>query len=442
MAKTRMGVGGEGAEAAPDAEERRPRPNLRKTRARQCPQCSVVYVEEIRYCPQDGAALHAAAEDQEIPDHADPYEGKVLADRYRVEHAIGEGGMGVVYKAHHVGIGKDVALKILRSSFVDREDVVARFQREAQSASLIGHGNIVEVLDFGKLADGGIYIAMELLEGRDLADVIEMESPVDLEELFPVVEQTCEALHAAHAKGIVHRDLKPENIFLHERITARGPEEIVKVLDFGIAKFTGADASDGPRLTQTGSVFGTPEYMAPEQAAGKQVDGRADQYAFGIILYELITGDVPFYAETFMGVLSKHLFETPAPMRSIRPDLKISIKVERVIQRMLAKKPGDRYDTMGDALQALRDAMGRAGAAAPAAPLEDNATTTTNRRAAKRRAETKPSDLHAPPAPAPAPVHDALLDEPEGGSSGWMTYMIVAILVAAGLGLLYLGLDV
>jgi serine/threonine-protein kinase len=433
---------GPGAGAAHAGDDDGPRLRRGTHQTRVCPMCGRVFIEELRYCPDDGTGLREAPDETAAPPHADPYAGKLLAGRYQCKRMVGEGGMGVVYEAEHVGIGRAVALKILRSNFVERGDLVARFQREARSASMIGHENIVEVIDSGTLEDGGIYIAMEFLSGWDLADVIAQEAPLSIARAVPIIEQTCRALGAAHDKGIVHRDLKPENVFLAKKKRPDGTvQETVKLLDFGIAKFTGADNSAGNRLTQTGSVFGTPEYMAPEQAAGKQVDGRADQYALGVILYEIFTADVPFHAETFMGVLSKHMFEAPLPPRSFRPEVSIPVGLENVILKMMEKDPAQRYPDMRACLDGIHAAVAGAagvgpdgGLLRPGAPGAGGAAPGEAARAAAARAaaaETAAARAAEPRA--------ALLDEPAPRRRGWLTIVLVAILALGGLGLLWLG---
>jgi eukaryotic-like serine/threonine-protein kinase len=286
---------------------------------------------------------------------ADPLLGTTVAGRYKVIKLLGEGGMGQVYLAEHSAIEKRIALKVLRAEYAHKGDIVTRFQQEAISASRIKHPNVLDVFDFGQLENGCFYLAMEFLEGNDLADELQRSRVLTAPRALPIAMQICRALSAAHAKGVVHRDMKPENVFLQR--TGDG-EEIVKIVDFGIAQLKpsneeAAAASTHRRLTRTGMIFGTPEYMAPEQAVGKHADLRCDVYAVGIILFELFTGAVPFTGETFLGVLTKHLNETPPTMRAVYPDLQISSELEDVVQRALAKDPTQRYQTMTELAQAL-----------------------------------------------------------------------------------------
>ena len=262
------------------------------------------------------------------PEPDDPYVGTIVSGRYRVLRKLGEGGMGIVYLAEHIVIEKKVALKVLSEDFARKADLVARFMQEAKAASRIGHENIVDITDFGQTAAGSVFIAMEFLEGNDLATAIRERGPMPFERVLPIALQICRALATAHDKGIIHRDMKPENIFL---VTRDGRPDFVKVLDFGIAKMSTVD-EPSERLTRTGMIFGTPEYMSPEQARGDRPDHRVDIYALGCIIYEMLTGDVPFHAETFMGVLTKHMFEQP---EALSARASVAPVVEAVVMKAL-----------------------------------------------------------------------------------------------------------
>jgi serine/threonine-protein kinase len=284
----------------------------------------------------------------------DPLISQLVADRYRVIRKLGEGGMGAVYLAEHVVIEKKIALKVLALELARREDLVARFLQEARSASRIGHENVIDISDFGQSAEGYVYIAMEYLEGRELGHLVRDEGALAWSRLRDIVMQICRALRAAHDKGIVHRDMKPENIFLIHR---EGRPEFVKILDFGIAKVMGLDPS-GPRLTRTGMIFGTPEYMAPEQAEGKEADHRVDIYAVGCIAYHLMTGQTPFVADNFMAMLTKHLMEDPVPPSVRRPDLAITPEMDALVLKALEKDRDQRYQNMGEFLEAVSTCRG------------------------------------------------------------------------------------
>jgi serine/threonine-protein kinase len=288
-----------------------------------------------------------------MTDPSDPMIGTLAAGRYRIIKQLGEGGMGRVYLAEHVAIEKRVALKVLRAEYASKGEIVKRFQQEAISASRIKHPNVLDVFDFGQLDNGCFYLAMEFLEGHDLADELQRRRVLDAATGIRVSMQICRALAAAHQSGVVHRDMKPENVFLQR--TADG-EEIVKIVDFGIAQLRSKDAAvpeTKRRLTRTGMIFGTPEYMSPEQAGGKHADLRADIYAVGIIMYEMFTGAVPFTGETFLGVLTKHLNEPAPPLSTVFPELAISAQLQAVIMRALVKDPNVRYQTMLEFAQAI-----------------------------------------------------------------------------------------
>jgi serine/threonine protein kinase len=288
-----------------------------------------------------------------MTDPNDALIGTLAAGRYRIMKLLGEGGMGQVYLAEHVAIEKRVALKVLRSEYATKGDIVTRFQQEAISASRIKHPNVLDVFDFGQLDNGCFYLAMEFLEGCDLADELTRHRVLDAGTGIRVSMQICRALAAAHANGVVHRDMKPENVFIQR--TADG-EEIVKIVDFGIAQLRSKDdkvVETKRRLTRTGMIFGTPEYMAPEQASGKHADLRADIYAVGIMMYEMFTGAVPFTGETFLGVLTKHLSEAAPAMNVVYPELTISPQLQAVIMRALEKDPAVRYQSMLEFAQAI-----------------------------------------------------------------------------------------
>jgi serine/threonine protein kinase len=268
---------------------------------------------------------------------ADALIGTLIDHRYRVEALLGEGGMGLVYRATHTRLNKTLAIKVLRSENVRDQEVLARFRREAESASNIGNEHIVDIHDFGTLADGSTYFVMECLEGLDLIDAIDAVQRLSEGRAIHIARQICTALGAAHGAGIVHRDLKPENVFLTRRSE---DEDFVKVLDFGIAKV----ANRPHRLTRDGEVLGTPHYMSPEQCAGEEIDHRTDIYALGVLLYEMVTGNVPHDADTMMGILTKQMYEDPVPPRVRVP--KLSEQLERVIMQSLEKRPEQRYQTM------------------------------------------------------------------------------------------------
>ena len=296
-----------------------------------CPSCGADAEDSSRFCPACGATLVRAVD-------ADEYVGKTIAQKYRVEALIGEGGMGKVYRARQLALDKVVVLKVLRRTLLSDERTVARFHREARAASRLNHPNSINVLDFGQAEDGALFIAMEYVAGQDLHDILTREWPLGETRVVRLVSQILSALSDAHSAGVIHRDLKPENIMVEQR---RNEGDFVKVLDFGIAKITDS-TDDGPALTRAGFVCGTPEYMSPEQVRGAQLDHRSDLYAVGVILYQLTTGLLPFESDSAVGFATKHLTEEPPPPSRRRPDARISPGMERLILRALSKSPDDR----------------------------------------------------------------------------------------------------
>jgi serine/threonine-protein kinase len=274
--------------------------------------------------------------------------GQTLDGRYKITRKLGEGGMGEVYAAEHVHIEKRYAIKLLRPEIVSNPEAVQRFRQEARSSSSIGHPNIIAIEDFGTLSDGRIYMAMELLNGAALNDLITTPQPVD--RLLNIMIQTGHGLAAAHAKNIVHRDMKPENIFV---TIGRNNEDVPKLLDFGIAKVAGNDGQNN--LTRTGTIFGTPFYMAPEQALGNPVDARTDIYAVGVIMYEIFAGSLPFQGESFMGILTQHITTEPEPVaqRAAKAGRQLPMGLPEIITRCMAKNPAQRFATMDELVNLL-----------------------------------------------------------------------------------------
>ncbi len=279
--------------------------------------------------------------------------GTILNDRYEVTAKIGQGGMGAVYEARHTLIGKRVALKVLLDKHAEKEQVVARLKQEARLASSIGHDNIIDITDFGTTNTGRTFVVMEFLEGESLGACIARQGRIEPARIVAIATQIASALHAAHEKGIVHRDIKPDNIFLIKR----GGTDFVKVVDFGISKSMLPEESDDVRLTQTGMVLGTPLYMSPEQAQGEDdLDHRIDIYALGVILYEAVTGEVPFRGKNYLNILTQVIGDEPTRPSELVAD--IDHDLESVILKAMAKERDQRYQTMGaflEDLQALAD---------------------------------------------------------------------------------------
>jgi serine/threonine-protein kinase len=277
----------------------------------------------------------------------DPLVGATLAERYEIIRRIGEGGMGAVYEARHSIIGKRVAIKVLLEKFLENEEFIARLLQEARLASSIGHENIVDVTDFGTTRDGRAFVVMEYLDGEPLSELIMRDAPLPVERSLAIVKQVASALGAAHKKGIVHRDVKPENVYL----VRRGDQDFVKVVDFGVSKavHTQEEGSEWQRLTRTGAVLGTPLFMSPEQAAGKEdIDARADIWSTALILYECLTGELPFRGTNYLGVIAQIQSQEVQPPSALRPELGIPQAVDRMVMHGLEKDRSQRYQDMAD----------------------------------------------------------------------------------------------
>jgi serine/threonine-protein kinase len=291
------------------------------------------------------------------PQQDDPNLGRSLQDgQFQIVQKIGAGGMGAVYKAAQPAMNRMVAVKILHPKLANRKDLVSRFRREARAMSHLTHPNTVRVFLYGELEDGSLYIVMEHLEGKNLNQVVRKEGPLPVERAIPILIQVCGALQEAHLQGIVHRDLKPENIFL---CTNGGLKDFPKVLDFGLAKVTERELRPGSiMLTQEGMVFGTPEFMSPEQAQGKVLDPRSDIYSLATILYELLTGKLPFDAKTPMEYVQLHVMKPPIGLNERVPGKTFPPGLAAVLARALEKKPENRYASAEEFAYALKPFAG------------------------------------------------------------------------------------
>src|SRR4051812_21174744 len=350
----------------------------------------------------------------------DPRVGTLLADRYRIDALVGEGGMGKVYSAEHVLMRKRLAVKVLRRELTSVPEVVARFEREAMAAGNIEHPNVAAATDFGKLPDGAVFLVLEFVSGHSLRDEIARGAFL-VDRALHVARQIASALSAAHAQGIVHRDLKPENVMLVEK---GGDPDFVKVLDFGIAKVPLGDAavaggSKGHPITKAGMVFGTPEYMAPEQALGQTVDGRADLYALGVILFEMLAGVRPFSSQSSVGILGQQLSKPTPTFAERAPDLRVPPAVEQIARKLLARDASERFESAQELSRAI-DAL--------LAPIPGHGmyryTLADGSRPSLSDVESNQPTLVRPPkaaaAPAPAPLSNeglpmAATPTPSGG---------------------------
>jgi eukaryotic-like serine/threonine-protein kinase len=286
----------------------------------------------------------------------DPFIGRdILNGSFQILQKIGSGGMGAVYKAHEPEMNRMVGVKILHPRLANRKDLVTRFRREARAMSQLTHPNTVKVFRYGELDDGSLYIIMEFLEGRNLNQTVRAEGPFAMQRALPVLIQACGALDEAHKAGIIHRDLKPENIFL---VQSAGLRDFPKVLDFGLAKVGERQMRPGSViLTQEGMVFGTPEFMSPEQAQGRALTPASDIYSLSVILYEMLTGKLPFDAKGAMDYIQLHVTAKPVPLHERVPGKTFPPLLSQVIDRALAKRPEDRFASAADFATAVQQVL-------------------------------------------------------------------------------------
>jgi serine/threonine-protein kinase len=363
--------------------------------------------------------------------------GQVLQETYRIERKIGEGGMGAVYEASHTRVRRRFAIKVLSPEVASNEEAFARFRREAEITSELGHPHIIEVIDFNVTASGSPYMVMELLQGESLGDHIQREGALPLARVEAILRQTAAALAAAHRRGVIHRDLKPQNIFLCQR---EDGSEVVKVLDFGISKVKGSRSM----MTGTHVVIGTPNYMTPEQAEGRaaQVTEQTDVFALGTILYEMLSGQAPFLADTIPAVLYQVVHVEPPSLAGLRSDLPQGARL--AVERALRKRPEERWASIEELAQAFAAALAGAGVdllGSTALPRSDltgpvlrsapAVVTGPGPDAARSTLSASAGELSLAPAVEPSPPRNRIA-----------IYALAAFLVAGGLagGIVYLAL--
>lgn len=323
-----------------------------KSDKKMCPDCGARFESDKTTCPHDGSFL---VDDQP---NEDPLIGKTIDNKYHILSKLGGGGFGAVYRAEHKMMNRTVALKVLHHHLLDgdaRNEFLVRFQREARTSSKIEHPNAITIHDFG-IFENSPYLVMQYVEGRTLKQVINDHGALSIDRVVAIVEQVSGAIGEAHELGIVHRDLKPDNIILS---SAKDGTERAIVLDFGIAKIMTEDSSSqSMQLTQTGTITGTPQYLSPEQARQSEIDGRSDIYSLGIITYEMLTGQVPFTADSVVAVLMKHMSEAPPRFEDLSKKVNIKSEIEEVVRAALEKEPDKRPATVSEFASALANAAG------------------------------------------------------------------------------------
>lgn len=382
-----------------------------------CLACSKEFTGVVTACPHDGTILIPLQQDQLI--------GTKLADRYQILSVIGHGGMGVVYKARHELMEREVAIKILKADLITDSMSVKRFQQEARAACKLKHPNVITLFDFGvSPATGQPYLVMDYLKGISLADVIKKDGHIGVDRTVRIFLQACRALEHAHNQGVIHRDLKPGNIMLTE---TDDEKDFVKVVDFGVAKLIGPGAEEeAQRLTQTGEVCGSPVYMSPEQCMGQTLDPRSDIYSMGVVIYETLTGKLPILGKTMVDTMSKHISEMAPSFNTVRPDLYIPERVEGVVFKALAKDPGERQQSMAELERELEWAVPKPG---KSDALRRSIQPGTDFKLPPRSTVTAQSQEIKVPIPTKAPA------KAEKKPVGVIVAIVVAALVAAGGGI-------
>ncbi|MBA4071250.1 MAG: hypothetical protein C0497_05345 [Gemmatimonas sp.] len=393
-----------------------------------CPTCGTEYPLSERFCPRDGTALRSTTAGTDLM-------GTVVADRYHILKKLGEGGMGQVYLAEHVKMGRKSALKVMNPGMNQDADAIARFNREASNASRLNHPNICAIYDFGETPDGLIYLAMEFIEGQSLTSLVEKSGALPPARAASIIHQSADALQVAHDAGIVHRDLKPDNIMIAKN---RDGSDLAKVVDFGIAK---AHSSDAQKVTKTGMVVGTPEYMSPEQLSGDKLDGRSDIYSLALVAFNCLTGTLPFPSDSAQEAMIARLIEQPKTLAEMKPDVAWPADVQQVMDKALARDASERYQSaaqFGRELWAACESMPASQAAeagtqvlsAPAAGVPKTRAATPGEGG---KTVAAPAAKGAPAASEPVPV------AVKKSNTTMIAVAVIGIAVLGGGGYLILG---
>jgi serine/threonine protein kinase len=423
-----------------------------------CPHCHAPIVATARFCPACGKATSATESGSAWPQAggAPDLIGREIAGRYRIVKKLGEGGMGAVYRGEQMSLKRAVAVKLLKPELGANQMILRRFNAEAEAVAKLSHPNTVNIYDFGQDTDGSLFIAMEFIEGRSLREAIQKEGPFSATRAISIALQVAASLSDAHAHSIVHRDLKPDNVMLQDRGRQK---DVVRVLDFGIAKLRDDNRATQQAMTQAGDMLGTPQYMAPEQIRGEKIDGRTDVYALGCMVYEMVTARLPFEAATIMAMLSKHLVENVVPPSQRRPDLAIPPAIDQLVLHAMAKDPAARPATMDQLAELLQAVLAQLpadpnrsagmsvqqGIPTPVAPSSFSPAmpppTTPPPLAAA--ADTFPPPMTPPPgmpsgsfgAPSgPAPTANVRTSPTVSGKSKTPLYVVLGVLVLGGIG--------
>ena len=378
-----------------------------------CPTCGNEYPANERFCPRDGTALRSQGGGSDLV-------GSIIADRYHVIKKLGEGGMGQVYLAEHVKMGRKSAVKVMNPGMVQDADAISRFNREASNAARINHQHVAGIYDFGETAEGLIYLAMEYVEGEPLTDLVKRSGALPPARAAELTRQTGEALAVAHDMGIVHRDLKPDNIMITRN---RDGSDCVKVVDFGIAKAANVDAQ---KVTRTGLIVGTPEYMSPEQLAGDPLDGRSDVYSLGLVAFNMLTGHLPFPSETVQESMIMRLTDRPKRLAEMRPETEWPAEVQAVMDHALQRDAAQRFASASD--------FGRELSAAVKSMPDTPAVATQARTSPRFTSAVPATRVSDPIAPSRAPTPSLVAASAPRSRMPVIAAAVVALLVAGGAG--------
>ena len=381
-----------------------------------CPTCGTEYPLSERFCPRDGTALRSSNAQGDLL-------GSIVAERYHILKKLGEGGMGTVYLAEHVKMGRKAALKVMNPGMNSDPDAIARFNREAANASRLNHPNVCGIYDFGETPDGLIYLAMEFIEGESLTSLIEKNGHPAAPRAASIIHQAADALALAHDYGIVHRDLKPDNIMIAK---GRDGSDLVKVVDFGIAK---ASSSDAQKVTKTGLVVGTPEYMSPEQLAGDKLDGRSDIYSLGLVAFNCLTGVLPFPSNSAQEAMIMRLTDQPKTLAEMKPEIAWPEELQAVMDKVLARDANERYQKSSefgrDIAKAVENMPAAVAAAAGTMVMGAAAADVPKTRMAAKGGAT--AKIEAPAATVAVPAAATAKKSP-------VMMIVAAVVVIAGIG--------